>query len=159
MRRKDRRREEPAFFDYVFNTAETLSLALDGGEFPCCLPMNFVRLGARIYIHSAKEGRKLNLIRANPHAAFCLACDIRIDREKSSTYYKSICGRGLASIVEDAEEKRAALDALALRYNALCPRPAPDANVRRVAIIRVDILEMSGKECSPEGRGAAQAAS
>ena len=83
--------------------------------------------------------------------AFSLAADVRIDREKSSTYYKSVCGTGRAVVVEDPEEKRLALDCLAERYAARCPRPAPDANVRRVAIIRIDILSLTGKRCLPEG--------
>ena len=50
-----------------------------------------------------------------------------------------------------AEEKRLALDSLAERYAARCPRPAPDANVRRVAVIRIDILSLTGKRCLSEG--------
>ena len=46
---------------------------------------------------------------------------------------------GTAIIVEDKEEKRTALDAITVRYKSLCPRPAPDSMINRVAIIRIDI--------------------
>lgn len=154
MRRKDRQCNDPAFFDHVFNTAEALCLALRDGGFPYCLYLNFVRKDNVIYIHSAREGHKLDLLRANGNAAFALACDIRIDRQKSATYYASVQGRAHGAIVDDIEEKRAALDMLSARYEALCPRPASDANVARVAIIRLDILEMAGKRCAPAGSGA-----
>lgn len=151
MRLSKRECSEPAFFDEVFAKAEELFLALNNGDFPYLIPLNFVRLDQHIYLHSALEGTKLDLIRKDGRVAFSLATDVRIDREKSSTYYKSICGTGRASLVEDAEEKRLALDSLAERYAARCPRPAPDATVRRVAVIRIDILSLTGKRCLPEG--------
>ena len=47
--------------------------------------------------------------------------------------------------VEDKEEKRTALDAITVRYKSLCPRPAPDSMINRVAIIRIDIDSLMGK--------------
>ena len=146
MRLSKRECSEPAFFDEVFAKAEELFLALNNGDFPYLIPLNFVRLDQRIYLHSAPEGTKLDLIRKDGRVAFSLAADVRIDREKSS-----ICGTARASLVEDTEEKRLALDSLAERYAARCPRPAPDANVRRVAVIRIDILSLTGKRCLSEG--------
>lgn len=54
-------------------------------------------------------------------------------------------GTGTAAIVEDKEEKRTALDAITVRYKSLCPRPAPDSMINRVAIIRIDIDSLMGK--------------
>ncbi|WP_165065349.1 pyridoxamine 5'-phosphate oxidase family protein [Desulfovibrio sp. ZJ200] len=150
MRLRKRECAEQAFFDEVFGKAQELFLALNNNGCPYLIPLNFVRLGERIYLHSALEGTKLDLIRKDGRAAFSLVADVRIEREKSTTYYKSVCGTGHASVVEDAEEKRLALDSLAERYAARCPRPAPDANIRRVAIIRIDIASLTGKRCLPE---------
>lgn len=150
MRLSKRECAEPAFFDEVFGKADELFLALNNKNFPYLIPLNFVRLGERLYLHSALEGSKLDLIRKDGRAAFSLIADVRIDREKSTTYYKSVCGTGYARVVEDAEEKRLALDSLAERYAARCARPAPDANIRRVAIIRIDIASLTGKRCLPE---------
>ncbi len=148
MRRKEREHNEPQFFDDVFQKAETLFLALMDGDSPYCLPVNFARAGNVIYIHSALEGHKLDLIRQNSHAAFSLAADIEIIREKATTRYKSVCGKALARIVEDETEKGLALEAIGSRYNAICQRPAPQKDIRRVAIIRLDITAMSGKACT-----------
>lgn len=150
MRLSKRECAEPEFFNEVFSKADELFLALNNNGFPYLIPLNFVRLGERLYLHSALEGVKLDLIRKDGRAAFSLTADVRIDREKSTTYYKSVCGTGHARVIEDAEEKRLALDSLAERYAAHCPRPAPDANIRRVAIIRIDILSLTGKRCLPE---------
>lgn len=149
MRRKEKLRQDAGFFDEVFSGCEEIFVAFMDGEFPYCLPFNFARTGNRIYIHSALRGHKLDCIAANPNVAFALACGIVIDRPKSSTLYKSASGYGIASVVEDAAEKRQALDLLSLRYKAGCPRPATSEMADRVAIIRIDIISVTGKNSAP----------
>ena len=150
MRRKDRERTDAAFFDEVLDTAEEIFLAFKNGDFPYCLPVNFARDGQRLYIHCAHEGLKLDCVRRDPRVAFSCAVEIEIDREKASTYYKSVCGTGRAEVVEDMAEKRHALDCIGARYAARCPRPTPEATAGRVAILRIDILSLTGKACLPK---------
>ncbi len=107
--------------------------------------MNFVLLGDALYIHTAFTGKKMDLIRKNPRVGFSAYADVRIIREKATTTFRSVCGTGTAIIVEDKEEKRTALDAITVRYKSLCPRPAPDSMINRVAIIRIDIDSLMGK--------------
>ena len=92
MRRKDRERTDPGFFDEVFSAAEVLFLAFNNGEYPYCLPVNFAREGDHLYIHCAPEGLKLDCARRDARVAFSCAVDVVIDRAHSSTYYKSLCG-------------------------------------------------------------------
>lgn len=145
MRRKDRECNDPALFDEVFSRAEVIFLAINGPEYPYCIPVNFARLDSKIYIHSALAGRKLDLLSRNANVGFSAAIDVEIDIQASTTYYKSICGEGLAVIVEDVTEKQQALTLIAERYNARCSRPASIADARRVAIIRIDIKQLYGK--------------
>lgn len=145
MRRKDRENDDEGFINQALDDAETIFLALMDGEYPYCLPFNFVRMGRRLFIHSAFDGHKIDLIRKNPHAAFAAALDVKIDRAGSTTYFRSVAGRGRALIVEDELEKRRALDALAEKYRAACPRPCPPETAARVQIIGVDIIEAHGK--------------
>ena len=149
MRRAKSECNDPAFFDEVFNAADELFLAMHDGDYPYVLPLNFVRQEQAIYLHCALEGHKLDCIRQNPRVAFTIIADVSIHREKSTTYFKSLCGKGLASIVEDEAEKGRALDAIAARYAALCPQPTPSASIRRTAIVRIDIEELVGKRRQP----------
>lgn len=149
MRREDRQCNDPDFLNYVLDNAEVIFLAMNDGEYPCCLPLNFARSGASLYIHSAPEGHKLDLLRRDSRVAFATAVDISIQTQKSTTWYKSVCGRGRACIVEDAAEKRTALDLISDRYRAQCKKPASPAAVKRVAIIRIDIENMTGKRHLP----------
>ena len=149
MRKKNNECNDPAFFDDVFATGDEIFLAMHDGDYPDVLPLNFARLGQVLYIHCALEGHKLDCIRQNPRVAFTIIADVSIHREKSTTYFKSLCGKGLASIVEDEAEKGRALDAIAARYAALCPQPTPSASIRRTAIVRIDIEELVGKRRQP----------
>lgn len=151
MRRTKNECNDPAFFEEVFTAADELFLAMQDGDYPYVLPLNFVRQGQAIHIHCALEGHKLDCIRQNPRVAFTLIADVTINREKSTTYFKSLCGKGRACVVEDETEKGQALDAIARRYNALCPQPAPQSSINRTAIVRIDIEELVGKRRLPSG--------
>lgn len=145
MRRKEKLRLDEDFFDYVFDHSPVIYIAFFDGDFPYCLPFNFYKDKSSIYIHCALDGHKLECIKQNPRVGFSLACEIEIDTRKSTTRYKSLCGKALACLVVDENEKRQALDQLAIRYNALCVRPAPPAAIQRTNIVRFDIIEISGK--------------
>ena len=149
MRLKKRECNEDAFFDEVFTAADDLALAMNAGDFPYVIPVNFVQKKTngtrRIYIHCAPEGRKLDLLRADGRVAFLLHAGVNIDREHSTTLYNCVCGTGRAVLVEDTAEKGHALDAIAMRYNARCHVPALPEDISRTAIIRIDVESLSGK--------------
>lgn len=151
MGRKDRFREDWDFLEGVLNDAEDMALALnDGDGAPYVFPVNYVLVGKALYVHTAFTGKKMDLIRRNPRVGFTAYVDVRILREKATTAFRSVCGTGTAYIVEDRDEKRLALDAVTVRYRSLCPRPAPDAMINRVAIIRIDIETLMGKHAPGE---------
>lgn len=145
MRRKDREETSEEFFDEVFAEAEELFLAMNDVPAPYGVIVNFARQERYIYIHCAREGKKLDLIRADGHVSFCMACGVKIDPQRFTTYYKSVYGTGMATIVENDEEKCRALDMLAERYNARCPVPSDIKSANRVAIIKIEIESLTGK--------------
>lgn len=157
MRRKDREVSTDEFYEQVFNAAEEIFIAMNDGLYPYGVIMNFARSGNLVYLHAAKEGKKLDCLRKDGHVAFCLGCDIRIDRERNSTYYKSVYGRGIASLVEDSDEKRHALDLISERYKSRCPVPASEEMAARVAIVKIAIEELSGKTCKPAAQDTLEA--
>lgn len=142
-------RYDPAWLDAFFQRADEIFVSFSGGEFPYVLPLNFVWLDGRLYLHCGFTGRKLDLLRQDGRVGFAAALDVTIVRERSTTWYKSVSGCGHIRIVEDTEEKRRALDALSLRYAARCPRPAPEAMLRRVNVLCIDVESISGKERTP----------
>lgn len=146
---KGQLRHDPAWLDAFFQRADEIFISFSGGDYPYVLPLNFVWLDGRIYLHCGFTGRKLDLLRQDGRVGFAAALDVTIVRERSTTWYKSVSGCGHIRIVEDTEEKRRALDALSLRYAARCPRPAPEAMLRRVNVLCIDVESISGKERTP----------
>lgn len=146
---KGQLRHDPAWLDAFFQRADEIFVSFSGGDYPYVLPLNFVWLDGRIYLHCGFTGHKLDLLRQDGRVGFAAALDVTIVRERSTTWYKSVSGCGHIRIVEDTEEKRRALDALSLRYAARCPRPAPEAMLRRVNVLCIDVENISGKERTP----------
>ena len=146
---KGQLRHDPAWLDAFFQRADEIFVSFSGGDYPYVLPLNFVWLDGRIYLHCGFTGRKLDLLRQDGRVGFAAALDVTIVRERSTTWYKSVSGCGHIRIVEDTEEKRRALDALSLRYASRCPRPAPEAMLRRVNVLCIDVESISGKERTP----------
>ena len=64
----------------ILDTAKVLHLGLVDGDEPYVVPMNYgytMQDGKlTVYLHGARRGRKLDLIRANPKVFFELDCGI-----------------------------------------------------------------------------------
>lgn len=93
-------------------------LALCGHDkIPYAVCMNYVFTNNTLYFHSAKEGHKIDLIRQNPNASFCVTAGQEILKEAYTTRYTSVVVFGRMRILEDEEEKRNAIKTLCLKYH------------------------------------------
>lgn len=154
MRRKDRELIDPAAIEDILKRALVLRLGLVDGGLPYVVPMHYGytlddgRL--TFFLHSAKEGRKLDVIRANPNVFVELDTDvIPISGGETACRYgsafSSVMGAGRAVIVEDAAEKARALEIL-MRTQTGRFFPITEQMAEGVAVIRVDIGEYSAKQ-------------
>ncbi len=101
-----------------------------------------------IYLHAATAGYKLDLIRKNPKVFFEMECDVTPFEGKTAchygTSYSSIMGRGRATILEDVEEKKAAMTTL-MKTQTGQKFEFTDRLVSVVSIIRIDVAEYTAK--------------
>ena len=107
-------------------------LALNGENFPYAVPLSFVldESGSKIYFHCALEGFKLDLIRQNSHASFCVVdCDEVIE-EKFTTKYRSVICFGKIRFADDSE-KRLGLELLGKKYSTSVDEKSLDAEIDR----------------------------
>src|SRR5215216_3326912 len=131
--------------------------SLDGSGYPQVIPMNFVYHDGAVYMHSHPFGEKLDNIRRNPNVGFEVDQHICFlpsyyfhptDASQADTLYISVVIKGRAEIMEDAEEKARARNALMEKYQKEGRYEVLDANmpvVREVAIIKVSASDMRGK--------------
>jgi len=99
-----------------------------------------------LYFHSAREGRKLEILKKIPRVCFEMDIDWEVVRsgDHCNMRYRSVIGFGRATLLEDSEDKRHYLD-LIMRHNHQEPFAYPEETLKRTAIIKVEIEEMTGK--------------
>lgn len=132
----------------VIQCASICRMALFDGEYPYIVPLCFGYQEGKIYIHSGKKGKKLNII--GKMNKVCIEFDIDTSIVMGETacgatmHYRSVIGFGKAFIVDNFEEKIRALDIIMRQYsNKKYSYPAEKIDVTE--IIRVDIDFMTGK--------------
>lgn len=133
----------------IMAAARVCRLGLSDGGQPYVVPMNFGLGENCLYLHCAREGRKLDILRKNDRVCFemDLLGEIKPGKRDCdwSTRYRSVIGFGRASLVEDPEERRIALDRVMAHYGAPGPHRYEEKSLALTAIIRIDIDHMTGK--------------
>jgi len=133
----------------VIRRAQVCRIAMCDEGVPYCVPVSFGYCNGRIYIHSAKKGRKLDVLRSNRLVCFELDVDVELlrigDRPCNWTMrYRSVIGLAEAHFVTDREEKRRALSCIVKHYSGE-DYYFSDEELEGVEVIRLDIREIRGK--------------
>lgn len=128
----------------------TLALALDNEPYLVTLSYGYDAAAQCFYFHCAAEGRKIDYLRRNPVVWGQVVEDRGYLDGKCSHAFRTVQFRGVASFLEDAGEKRAALE---LMIDQLEPDPDPvkqkqitDKAVGHVTIGKVMVELMTGKQ-------------
>ena len=136
----------------ILDTAKMLHLGLCVNDEPYVVPMNYGHIfedgKLTLYLHSAVQGKKLDMIRANPKVFFEMDCDRKpFEGKVACEYgmvYSSLMGRGTARIVEDVEEKKKAMSIL-MKTQTGKDFTFEDRLVSIVSVIRIDVQEYTAK--------------
>lgn len=154
MRRKDR---EITDFNEVLAIMEKCAvcrLAMVDNGLPYVVPMNFAFIEEKgkitLYFHSAKEGRKIDILKTNPVVCVEMDCSLKlIVGENACDYtmnYKSIIGSGTAEFIDNEEEKEFALIQIMLKYSRNNNFEFYEKVYEHTALLKVTINEISGKK-------------
>ena len=93
-------------------------LALSGeNNYPYALPINYAYEDGKIYFHSAVSGHKIDAIKNNSKASFCVVDKHEVISEKFTSYYTSVIVFGKMRITDDEDEKMLGLKLLAKKYS------------------------------------------
>ena len=148
MRRKDREISDLGEMESIIQRADICRLAFCDRGIPYVVPLCFGYRRGAVYVHSAREGRKLDMMRNNRLVCFEMDIDQELIRsiDRCSMKYRSVIGRGLARIVEERDEKTEALD-LIMRHYRQVPFIYSEETFESTVIIKVEIKELTGKAC------------
>lgn len=153
MRRKDREITDMKEIMAIVKKCDACSLAFFDEEYPYVVPVNF---GAELqgdklllYIHGAKEGKKIELLKRNNRVAFEMNCSHRliIDENpcKSTMEFESVCGTGIIKILENEKEKVTALTSIMSQYVPKEGFNFQEASIRAVTVLKLSVQAVTGK--------------
>lgn len=131
-----------------------MRLGLSGPEGPYVVPLNFgyaVSPGGALtlYFHCAAEGRKVEMLKANPRVCFEADCEHRlIEGEtpcKFSYGYESVIGFGQARPLTDPAEKAAGLRQIMARLSSAPSFAFDPAVLAQTSLYAIDVAHVAGK--------------
>ncbi len=152
MRKKDKEIIDNTLIEDIIARAKVLRLGLFDGACPYVAPMNFGYQGGSFYLHSAREGKKIEILRM--HTPVCVEIDLCEEIIEASracqwtTRYQSVIGFGHARFITDPEEKRRGLDLIMAHYSGRSAYDYPDELLEKMEVICVTIDHMTGKMSS-----------
>lgn len=149
MRRQEREITDHQAIEGLLRQGQVLYLAMCDGEQPYVLPLSYGYNGRALYIHSALEGRKLQVLRRNPRVCFVVEPQRELVASRTpcnwSFRYRSVVGEGTVAVVDDLTERAAALDVLMRQHGGL-GGDYDRGVLARTLVLRVDITGLSGKQ-------------
>ena len=136
----------------ILDKSKVVHVGMTDGDEPYVVPMNYGYTlddgELTIYLHGAKRGKKLDIIRKNPKVFVEMECDIQpFEGDVACRYgisYLSLMGKGMAHIVEDVEEKQKALSIL-MKTQTEKDFTFDEKMVSIVSVIKIDISQYTAK--------------
>ena len=137
----------------ILDRAKIVHVGMIDGDSPYVVPMNYgytMENGKlTLYLHGAREGRKLDILRKNPKVFIEIDTDIvpfeGITACHYGVGYSSVMGEGYAEIIEDAEGKKAALTLL-MKTQTGRDFTFDDRMVSVVTVIKLHVTEFTAKK-------------
>ncbi len=150
MRRQDMEITDPEGILAIIRKGLVCHLALVDEGKPYLVSMNYGFLDNSLYLHSALEGRKIDIIRRNPEVCFQIVTGTRLATGPDACSdwtmkYRSVTGFGKAFLVEDKKEKTRAMQILMDQYTTKGPFEFSNERLAQTRVIRIKIQEMTGK--------------
>ena len=142
--------QNPQQIEAILAKAKFICLALSDSETPYIVPMSFGYKENAIYLHSSREGRKIEILKKNPRVCFEVDIETEVitadDPCKYNVSYRSVIGHGQTKFLEDYNEKVEGLTVLSEHYGKKGPFEFEEWKVNRLCVIKIEIEKMMGKE-------------
>ena len=152
MRKARQEIKDNAVLEEILKGALICRLAMIDGKLPYMLPFNYGYRAGVLYIHSAPEGKKIELLRKNKRVCFEVEDRMEITRGERacdwSTRYRSVVGYGDVDILEDEAGKQEGLEVIMAHHGAPDLIEFNPDNMKRMVILKLTIRSMTGKHSS-----------
>ena len=130
-------------------TSGVLAVEGDGG-YPYAVPLSYAWDGGKLLFHCARSGHKLDAVKRNPKASFCVIGQDRVIPDEYTTAYRSVIAFGRIRILTEDQEIRDAAERLGLRYAPHHTKERRDQEINkewsRLCMLEMTVEHLTGKE-------------
>ncbi len=154
MRRYDRQVTDKNKIIEIINSCTYCRLGLCDEGKAYIVPMNFGLTEQDdklvFYFHSAKQGRKIDLMQKNNEISFEMDTHYKLTSGETACDYtarfQSIIGEGKVYFIEDNEDKKIALDAIMYQSTKKRDFEYSDYWLNQVCIFKLEVSDLTCKE-------------
>ena len=125
-------------------------MAMIDGDLPYIIPFNYGYREGCLFIHSAPEGKKIDLLRKKSRVCFEVEDTVEIIKGEQAcdwtTRYRSVVGYGNVEILSDEASKQLGLEVIMAQHGAPELIEFNPKNMKRMVILKLTITSMTGKQ-------------
>jgi len=149
MRRKEKTITDRNEILEILTMEKICRIAFADDKTPYIVPVNYGYRDNSLYIHCAKAGRKIEMIKKNSIVCFEIEHDVHTVQADTAcrwdTLYTSIIGYGNAELVTDTSSVIDALDVIMKQQSGQDEWSYDERSLKNVMIIKIIIESISGK--------------
>jgi uncharacterized protein len=149
MRRHEREIQDENEIRDILEKGLVCRLGLCDGQQPYMVPMSYGYRDGCIYFHSAREGRKIDIMKKNDRVCIEVDTDTLVVRGETpcrwTAKYRSVIGFGRARIIDEEREKKAGLDVIMAHYGG-SGGDYDEKSLQRTSLIEVVLESITGKQ-------------
>ncbi|MDR0198562.1 MAG: pyridoxamine 5'-phosphate oxidase family protein [Methanomassiliicoccaceae archaeon] len=137
----------------ILDKCDSIRIGLSVNDRPYIVPMDFafeaIGDSVSIYMHCAREGKKMDMIAKNNNVCFEADHSHEIIKAEAACHwgakFESVMGEGKIFVVDDDKERVKAMDLLMRRHGFVGrPNYEPKA-LAAAAVLRISVTSMTGK--------------
>ena len=122
MRRKEKEISDMAVISQIINKCQVCRLGLSQDDVPYIIPVSFGYDGTTLYFHSAKDGKKVDILSVNNKVCFEFESGVEIIMDETkpcnwSFSFQSVIGFGKAEELSSPEDKIQGLKHIMTQYS------------------------------------------
>jgi len=149
LRRKEKEIRDKKEIEEIIGRALVCRIAVSDNNNPYVFPVCFGYKDNCLYLHSAPEGRKIEILKKNNKVCFAIDIDTElVESDRGCDWgikYLSVIGFGRALFVEKPDEEKEALSIIMKHYSDK-DYQFPENSLKKVKIIKIEIESMTGKK-------------
>lgn len=150
MRRKEKEITDARIINDIFASAEVCRLAMVDNRVPYVVPLNYGYCDNALYVHSAAEGRKIDILKRNSTVCFELESASVVTKHAEPCRWgaraRSLIGYGRVELITDYEQKKRGLDIIMAHYGKTGLNVYDEKQLKAVVVLKASVQSVTCKQ-------------